>query len=86
MEPAMAQFESKYRSKINIVSINIDETETPEFKKYGKLGDLSESIPFTVWIDSNKKVLDREAAGLSFAELAKRTDRVSAKLGKVKSK
>ncbi len=86
MEPAMTQFESKYKSKVNLVNINIDETTTPEFKKYGKLGDLSDSIPFTVWIDSNQKVLDKEAGGLSAADLAKRTDQCSAKLAKGKAK
>lgn len=82
----MTQFESNYKSKVNLVSINVDETTTPEFKKYGKLGDLSDSIPFTIWIDPNQKVLDKAVGGLSAADLVKRTDKCTAKLTKGKAK
>ena len=75
MEPAMTQFESKYKSKVNLVSMNSDETDTPEYKKYGKLLEkLSQGgIPLTVWTDSKGKVLDQKLGGLSEKELSDRS-------------
>lgn len=74
MEPAMAQFESKYKAKVNIVSINVDETETPEFKDFKKFADPSDSIPYTVWLDKSGKILDKFSGELSAKQLSEKTD------------
>ena len=73
----MTQFESKFKSKVNLVSMNSDETDTPEYKKYGKLLEkLSQGgIPLTVWTDGKGKVLDQKLGGLSEKELIDRSQK-----------
>lgn len=73
MEPAMAQFESKYKNKVNIVSINIDDEDTPEQKKYAKAA-TSEYIPFTVWLDSKGKPIDEQVGSMTLLQLSQRTE------------
>lgn len=64
MEPALTQFESKYKSKINPVSVNVDETGSPEYGKYSELLKThSRTIPFSIWIDDKGKVLNSHAGG-----------------------
>lgn len=79
MEPALTQFESKYKKKFNLVTINVDEKEKPETKRYHKLSKLSESIPFTVWLDSKGNVLDKYAGSLTEKQLASRSDEAALK-------
>ena len=45
MEPAWTQFESFYKSKVNLVMINADEDKTPEFKKYKPLRGKGSRCP-----------------------------------------
>ena len=73
MEPDLTRFESSYKSKINLVNINVDETSSPEFQKYGTLMKRSPSIPFTLWIDSKGKVLSEERSVMSEGQLAETT-------------
>ena len=79
MEPALTQFESKYKNKINIAMINVDEKSTPEYKLYGQLEKLTDSIPFTVWVDSKGKVIDQYVGTLTDKELATRSDNAKKK-------
>jgi len=79
MEPAMQAFESSYKSKANMVMINVDEKGTPEYKKYSALVDKVGSIPFTVWLDSKGNSLGEKIGGLSEQELASRTDAAAKK-------
>lgn len=52
----MTQFESQFKSKVNIVSINVDQTKTAEYKKFANLTDNAAGIPHTVWLVKNKPV------------------------------
>ena len=72
MEPAMAQFESKYKKTLNLVSINVDDKGTPEQKKYSKIGP--DAIPFTVWLDSKGKPIDQQVGLMTFDQLVERTE------------
>ena len=76
MEPDLARFESKSKSKINLVSINVDENTSPEFQKYGALMKRSQSIPFTLWVDAQGKVLREERSVLSEGQLEETTQSV----------
>lgn len=77
MEPAMTQFESKFKKRVNLASMNSDVTDTPEYKKYGRyLEQLSQGgIPLTVWLDSKGKVLDKALGGLSEKQLSERSEK-----------
>ncbi len=79
MEPAWTQFESAYKKKINLVMINTDETGTPEYKKYSKMGDTVEGIPSTFWLDAKGKVLKSKLGGMNAKQLSSETDAVSKK-------
>lgn len=74
MEPAMAQFESKFKNKVNLVTINVDQDKTPEYKKYGYLAQKAAGIPYTVWIDPKRKILSEETGGLSVKQLTDKTN------------
>lgn len=50
----MTQFESKFKHKVNVVSINVDQMKTPEYKKFAYLTDNASGIPHTVWVVKNK--------------------------------
>lgn len=52
----MTQFESKFKNKVNLVSINVDQRKTPEYKKFAYLTDQAAGIPHTVWLAKNKPV------------------------------
>ena len=81
MEPALAQFESKYSKKINLVTLDVDEKDTPEFRKYGAGTDKME-LPFTVWLDASGKKLSSKAGNLTAAQLTSLTNQVLAKYKK----
>lgn len=71
----MTQFESKFKDKVNLANMNSDDTDTPEYKKYGHyLEELSQGgIPLTVWLDSKGKVLDKAVGKLSEKDLNDRS-------------
>jgi hypothetical protein len=73
MEPAMAQFESKFKNKVNLVTINVDQDKTAEYKKYGYLAQKAAGIPYTVWIDSKRKILSEETGQMDVKQLSDRT-------------
>ena len=77
MEPALTQFESKYKTKVNMVSINVDDSKDPLYEKYvPMLKKLSQGgIPLTVWTDAKGKVLDQALGGLSEKELSDRSQK-----------
>lgn len=75
MEPALAQFESKYAKKINFVSLDVDDTKNPLNQKYAKLGGKDPSLPLTLWINSKGKVLEKVYGQMSVQDLSSHTDK-----------
>lgn len=80
MEPDWQTFQKDYKQKVNIVSINVDE-DTPENKKYGELAKAFGGIPYTVWLDSNGKVLQK-AEGLVGKDVLVRQTEAAVKAAK----
>ena len=76
MEPALAQFESKYAKKVNFVSLDVDDSKNPINRKYSKLGGKEPSLPLTVWVNAKGKVLDTVQGQMSAGELGKHTDKL----------
>ncbi|MFN8609095.1 MAG: hypothetical protein U0931_16285 [Vulcanimicrobiota bacterium] len=74
MEPAWTQFESTYKSKVNLIMINVDEDKTAEFKKYMKIRGKDQMIPATYWVDAQGKVLQSKVGGMSATQLGAETD------------
>jgi hypothetical protein len=79
MEPAWTQFESAYKSKVNLVMINVDEDKSPEFKKYKPMRGKDQMLPATLWVDSKGKVLQTKIGGMDAAQLGAETDTVAKK-------
>ena len=77
MEPDMHAFEQKFKSKVNIVGIDVDDKKSPEMAKHGKLMELTEGIPFTVWLDSKGNVVDQAVGILTEKQLAERTEKAA---------
>jgi hypothetical protein len=76
MEPAWTQFESTFKTKANIVFINVDEKTNPLAKQYAEYKKGSGGyIPYTVWL-KNGKVVDQHVGGLELADLTKRSQKV----------
>lgn len=76
MEPAWTQFESTYKEKLEIVTINVDERSTKEFASYGQL--VQGGIPHTVWLTQQNKPLSAQTGGLSFDQLKAETEKALA--------
>ena len=74
MEPAWTQFESAYKKKVNLVMVNVDETTTAEFKKYGKTQQKFDGIPLTLWVDSKGKILKSNVGSMDARQLGSETD------------
>lgn len=79
MEPAWTQFESAYKNKVNLVMINVDEDQTPEFKKYTPLRGKDQSLPATLWVDSKGKVVHTRLGSMTAAQLGQETDAAARK-------
>lgn len=73
MEPAWTQFESTYQSKTYIVTINVDEKDTPEFKQYSGL--LGDGIPLTVWLNKEGKTVGSQLGSASYDTLKSETEK-----------
>ena len=73
MAPAWTQFESDYQKKLEIVYINVDQRDTPEFKKYAAFAPSS--IPFTLWVNHKGTQLDSKVGSLSPQELNSISDK-----------
>lgn len=80
MEPAWTQFESTYKSKVNLVMINVDEDKTLEFKKYMKIRGKDQMIPATYWVDNTGKILQSKVGGMSAAQLQAETKTAAEKV------
>ena len=74
MEPAVEQFEQAYKSKVNLVMINVDDRKSPEMQKYGEFVQKAGGIPYTVWLDAKGKVLGEKVGGMTAQELSSATD------------
>ncbi len=71
MEPALVQFESENKSKLNIINVNVD-SERGKLDKYPAVArDLEDkgSIPNTWVVDSTGKIVWGQMGGMSREEL-----------------
>ncbi|MGE0493351.1 MAG: TlpA family protein disulfide reductase [Vulcanimicrobiota bacterium] len=68
MKPALAQFESD--NLVKVVDLNMDQRNTPDFKKYGKYFQ-GRSIPFTVFVDADGKAVHKITGMASHSDLVK---------------
>lgn len=76
MAPAWAQFESKYQDRMRIVTINVDQRETEEFKAHAKW--MQRAIPHTVWLSRKGALLQQQAGSMSLEQLGQISDTVLA--------
>lgn len=74
MAPEMAQFESKFKDKIQIVDISLDKQNDPNLKKYEQLVRQISSIPYTVWLNKEGKPIDQTLGYATMAELEQKTN------------
>lgn len=74
MEPAWTEFETAFRGRVNLVTINKDDKSSPEFKRYTGNKDIHE-IPVTFWLDESGKVLHVQRMGMKASELKTVTER-----------
>lgn len=73
MAPAFAQFEQKYKKKITIININVDNADlAKDFAKYKK----TEYIPETVTLRAGK-IVEQKTGALTLAELEKMVAKAS---------
>lgn len=74
MAPEMAQFESKFKDKIQIVDISLDKQNDPNLKKHEQLVRQISSIPYTVWLNKEGKTIDQTLGYATMAELEQKTN------------
>lgn len=73
MAPAFAQFEQKYKKKITIINVNVDNADLAKrFGRYKK----TEYIPETVTLNAGK-VVEQTTGALTLADLEKMVAKAS---------
>jgi hypothetical protein len=75
MLPAWRKFEKKFKGRAQLVHLDVDQRDTPEFKKYGPTVDKVGEIPLTLWYHSNGKVLHKKVGLVTAAELSEWTEK-----------
>ena len=73
MAPAWAQFETKYKDRMRIVYVNVDQRTAPEFTENAKY--MERAIPHTVWISTKGEVLEKQTGALTLEQLSEASDK-----------
>lgn len=73
MAPAWTQFESKYKDRMRIVYVNVDQRTLPEFTENSKY--MERAIPHTVWISTQGVVLEKQTGALTLEQLSQASDK-----------
>lgn len=73
MAPAWAQFESKYKDRMRIVYVNVDQRDKPEFTENSQY--MERAIPHTVWLSSKGQVLEKQTGALTLEQLSQASDK-----------
>jgi hypothetical protein len=68
MKPALLQFEGEYKTKMNIVKVDVNDEDSAEYKQYNSLCK-SEYVPHTIIIDSSKKTLKQHTGAMTKQDL-----------------
>jgi hypothetical protein len=77
MEPALAQFESKYAKQINYSYIDADDGKSPEYRRHEALYKAEQgALPLTLWLDPKGKLLKKDKTKLTADQLGSYTDQL----------
>jgi len=68
MKPDLLQFEGEYRTKMNIVRVDVNNEDSAEYKAYNSLSK-SEYVPHIILIDNNKTTLKQQTGAMSKEQL-----------------
>jgi hypothetical protein len=64
MKPDLLQFEGDYKNKINIVKVDVRNSNSAEFKEYSSLCK-SRYVPHLIIIDRSKKTLNQHTGAMT---------------------
>lgn len=70
MAPELLKFEGEYKSKVNIVRVDVRNPNSQPYKDYIKLMD-SKYVPHTVIADKDKKLLAKHTGVMTKDDLVK---------------
>lgn len=68
MKPDLLQFEGEYENRLNVVRVDVRSPESGPYKQYRDLDD-SQYVPYTILIDSSRKVLAKHTGAMTRAML-----------------
>lgn len=68
MKPDLLQFEGEYRTKMNIIRVDVNNEDSAEYREYNSLCK-SEYVPHIILIDKNRKTLKQQTGALTKQEL-----------------
>jgi len=68
MKPDLLQFEGDYKTKMNIVKVDVNDEDSAEYKKYNSLCK-SEYVPHLIIIDNSNKTLKQHTGAMTKQEL-----------------
>jgi thioredoxin-related protein len=64
MKPDLLRFEGDYKNKINIVKVDVRNSNSAEYKEYMSIMN-SRSVPHLIIIDKNKKTLNQHTGSMT---------------------
>jgi hypothetical protein len=70
MTPELLKFEGDFKSKVNLVRVNVRKPDSQEYKDYMKFFK-SRYVPFVVLLDQEQKVLDSHTGVMKETDLEK---------------
>ena len=70
MAPELLKFEGDFKSKVNVVRVNVRKPDSQEYKDYMQFFK-SRTVPFTVLLDQEQKVLDKRNSVMKEEDLEK---------------
>lgn len=73
-------FAQKYRGKVQVVHVNVDQQNTPEYKLYGDKITAAGGLPLTMWLNRKGSLLRSDQRTLSSSELGDLTSKELKKL------
>ncbi|MGV8118483.1 MAG: hypothetical protein AB2L14_01850 [Candidatus Xenobiia bacterium LiM19] len=68
MKPDLLQFEGEFRTKMNIVKVDVNNEDSAEYKGYSSLS-TSEYVPHIILIDNSRKTLKQHTGAMSKEQL-----------------
>jgi thiol-disulfide isomerase/thioredoxin len=63
------EFVRNYKGPAQLVYVDVDENESPAYRRFGKLWEKERHVPLVVWLDSKGQAVHQESGSTPTREL-----------------